>query len=167
MKIFKLPEKRQKASAQKRQVAKQIHSFLLWFSPEILLNISDFIQSCEGTVYLNYTYIHIYIVHSEHFTWYFSLLLVSCVGFHWGPSSRVCGGLHLACGSGQCCLWGPIPAGHSLSTALHQPSADQDRTVRGCKFYLPWSYGKGKLEMVQETTPVIKESKNDIKWTYW
>lgn len=74
--------------------------------------------------------------------------LCSWVGFHWGPACRVCGGLHLARGSGQCRLWGPIPAGHCVSTALHRPRAGQDRTQGGCPFCLPWCYRKGKQDTI-------------------
>lgn len=70
----------------------------------------------------------------------------SCVGFHWRPAVRVCGGLHLALSSGQCRLWGPILAGHCGSTALHRTPAGWDCTEGRCQFRLSWCHRKGKKD---------------------
>lgn len=72
--------------------------------------------------------------------------LCGCAGFHWRPSYRVCGGLHLACSSGQCCLWRPIPAGHCGSTALHCPASGGDCTQGGCPVCLTRCHWKGKSD---------------------
>lgn len=88
--------------------------------------------------------------------------LCSCVGFHRRPACRVCGGLHLARSSGKCHLWGPIPAGHICSTALHRPPTGRDCTQGGCKFCLPWCHRKGKPDAGQKTT--FWMSSNLLMW---
>lgn len=96
------------------------------------------------------------------------LCLFYCVGFHWRPAFRVCGGLHLARSSGKCRLWGPIPAGHCGSTALHRPPSGGDCTQGGCPVCLPWCHGKGKPDTGQETILRGRRMfKNLLIWPKW